>query len=395
MYICPECGKADINENMLYCPECGCPIEYIKNNQPAAESNTMYLCPECFEQVSAEAEYCQNCGCPMSHILTSQISVSEYSAASELGDLISGAESGDLEAMYWLGYHYFYDDDDENEDLAEKWWKEAAQKGHEKAKADYEKNFEITINETADTDVNINTATNIVASLGMYRLKKLFERYDAIIAVDTETSGLDFQNNRIIELAAAKLVVINNEVVVERQMDHLIKLPCGTNLDYKITQLTGITEQQLQHEGKESHIVFNDFVNMFGNGKVLLVAYNAHFDLSFLYYSLVRENLDFVLRNADMLDALTVYKDRRSYPHKLENAIDAYNLTGAVSNTHRAIDDVLALVGVLISMDVECDDLYKYINLFGYNPKYGVQGQKIKSVTYLPQYYNSYKKLYE
>lgn len=385
MYICPECGKADINENMLYCPECGCPIEYIKNNQPAAESNTMYLCPECFEQVSAELEYCQNCGCPMSYILTSQISVSEYSAASELGDLISGAESGDSEAMYWLGYHYFYDDDDENEDLAEKWWKEAAQKGHEKAKADYEKNFEETVESTPAVSI----------PQGNYPLKKLFDRYDAIIVVDTETSGLDFQNNQIIELAAAKLVVKNGEVVAEKQMDSLIKLPYGTSLDYKITQLTGITEQQLQRKGEESYIVFNDFVNMFKGQNVLLVAYNAHFDLSFLYYSLVRENLDFVLRNADMLDALTVYKDRRSYPHKLENAIDAYNLNGVVSNTHRAIDDAIALIEVLISMDEECDDLDKYINLFGYNPKYGVQGQKIKSVTYLPQYYNSYKKLYE
>ena len=385
MYICPECGKADINENMLYCPECGCPIEYIKNNQSTVESGTTYLCPECFEQVSAELEYCQNCGCPMSHILTSQISLSEYSAASELGDLISGAESGDLEAMYWLGYRYFYDDDDENEDLAEKWWKEAAQKGHEKAKADYEKNFEETV---ASTPV-------VSIPQGNYPLKKLFDQYDAIIVVDTETSGLDFQNNRIIELAAAKLVVKNGEVVAEKQMDSLIKLPYGTSLDYKITQLTGITDQQLQREGEESNIVFNDFVNMFAGQNVLLVAYNAHFDLSFLYYSLVRENLEYVLKQINMLDALTVFKDRRSYPHKLENAIDAYNLNGVVSNTHRAIDDAVALIEVLISMDEECDDLDKYINMFGYNPKYGVQGQKIKSVTYLPQYYNSYKKLYE
>ena len=250
---------------------------------------------------------------------------------------------------------------------------------------DYEKNFEETVESTPVVSI----------PQGNYPLKKLFDRYDAIIVVDTETSGLDFQNNRIIELAAAKLVVKNGEVVAEKQMDSLIKLPYGTSLDYKITQLTGITDQQLQREGEESNIVFNDFVNMFAGQNVLLVAYNAHFDLSFLYYSLVRENLEYVLKQINMLDALTVFKDRRSYPHKLENAIDAYNLNGVVSNTHRAIDDAVALIEVLISMDEECDDLDKYINMFGYNPKYGVQGQKIKSVTYLPQYYNSYKKLYE
>ena len=46
-------------------------------------------------------------------------------------------------------------------------------------------------------------------------------------------------------------------------------------------------------------------------------------------------------------------------------------------------------------MEEECDDLYKYINLFGYNPKYGVSGTKISSVTYKAQAYNCPKKLYE
>jgi DNA polymerase-3 subunit epsilon len=39
----------------------------------------------------------------------------------------------------------------------------------------------------------------------------------------------------------------------------------------------------------------------------------------------------------------------------------------------------------------------RYINLFGYNPKHGISGKKISSVTYLPQPYNRPKgaKLYE
>ena len=46
-------------------------------------------------------------------------------------------------------------------------------------------------------------------------------------------------------------------------------------------------------------------------------------------------------------------------------------------------------------MDDECDDLDNYINLFGYNPKYGVQGEKINFITYLPQPYNGNRKLYQ
>jgi len=87
----------------------------------------------------------------------------------------------------------------------------------------------------------------------------------------------------------------------------------------------------------------------------------------------------------DWLDSLTVYKDRRAYPHKLANAIIAYDLTGKVQNSHRAIDDVLALFEVLKAMDDEREDLGSYVNLFGYNPKYGVSGRRIVGVRYEPQ----------
>ena len=49
----------------------------------------------------------------------------------------------------------------------------------------------------------------------------------------------------------------------------------------------------------------------------------------------------------------------------------------------------------LKAMDCECCDLNRYVNLFGFNPKYGVQGKRIGSVTYLPQPYSLMKKLYE
>ena len=95
-----------------------------------------------------------------------------------------------------------------------------------------------------------------------------------------------------------------------------------------------------------------------------------------------------------MLDALTVYKDRRPYPHRLENAIAAYGLTD-VQNSHRAIDDTAAMLALLEAMAKEEDDLDRYVNLFGYNPRYGVSGPRIGSVTYLPQPYDRQRKLYE
>ena len=124
-------------------------------------------------------------------------------------------------------------------------------------------------------------------------------------------------------------------------------------------------------------------------GKTLLLAYNAHFDLSFLFYLLLRDGDPAILKGKDKLDLYTVYRDRRPYPHKLANAIDAYQLSGKVVNSHRAIDDVLATVAVMEAMAQEKDDLLHYINLFGYNPKYGIDGKPIGSVTYKPQAYRN------
>ncbi len=225
-------------------------------------------------------------------------------------------------------------------------------------------------------------------------LDALFERYDCLLILDTETSGLNFKSDQIIELAAIKLVKRDGEIVLADQMDEFIRLPEGQRLDPKIVELTHITDEMLQTQCLSEGEVLGQLVKMYAGERALIVAYNAHFDLSFLYYSLARHGLAAALKGVQMLDALTVYKDRRDYPHKLENAIVQYGLQDKVVNSHRAIDDTLALKEVLIAMERELPDLHRYLNLFGYNPKFGVTGARISSVTYKPQYYNDPIKLY-
>jgi len=52
-------------------------------------------------------------------------------------------------------------------------------------------------------------------------------------------------------------------------------------------------------------------------------------------------------------------------------------------------------VEVMKAMEAERDDLCSYINLFGYNPKYGISGKPIGSITYKPQSFDPLAPLYE
>ena len=222
----------------------------------------------------------------------------------------------------------------------------------------------------------------------------LFDHYDRLLLMDTETTGLDYARDEIIEFSAVAVEQIDGEAQVTTEYDQLISLSPGGFVPPKIQQLTGISTQDLREKGIPKTRVCRDIAQML-TGKTLLLAYNAHFDLSFLFYLLLRDGDPAILKGKDKLDLLTVYKDRRPFPHKLCNAIEAYGLQDQVCNSHRAIDDVLATVAVMEAMEREKDDLDRYINLFGYNPKYGISGKPIGSVTYKPQPYDPSAPLYQ
>ena len=227
----------------------------------------------------------------------------------------------------------------------------------------------------------------------MQQLKNLFSKYDRLVIFDTETTGLQYNRDEIIEFAAVVVEQRDGKAEIIEEYDELITLSPGGFVPPKIVELTGITNEDIRQRGIPKTRVCCDIARMI-RGNTLLLAYNAHFDLSFLYYLLLREGDPMILKGKDKLDLLTVYKDRHSYPHKLCNAIEVYGLSGQVVNSHRAVDDVIATVAVMVEMEKERDDLHNYVNLFGYTPKYGLEGKPIGSVTYKPQSYNPIRPLY-
>lgn len=217
---------------------------------------------------------------------------------------------------------------------------------------------------------------------------KLLEKYDRLVYFDTETTGFDAEKEQMIELAA---VCVEKGTEGDKRMDEFIQIYRVPELPTKITELTGILPITLAMQGIPAEDAVGLFVHLFGTGeKTLLIAHNAQFDINFLGIELVREMDSHMERlqafnRCDYLDTLTVYKDRTCYPHKLADAINHYGLGDKVQNSHRAIDDTLALKAVTEAMEAEREDLTEYINLFGYNPRYGISGRKFKKVRYAKQ----------
>ena len=222
----------------------------------------------------------------------------------------------------------------------------------------------------------------------------LFSVYDKLVLFDTETTGLSFTRDEIIEFAAVVVERQNGEAVITKEYDELVTLTPGNTIPAQIVKLTGITNEAVAQQGISKAQLCN-VIGEILSGNTLILAYNAQFDLSFLFYLLLRHGDPAILKGKDKLDLLTVYRDRRPYPHKLCSAIEAYRLGDQVVNAHRAVDDVIATVAVMKAMEDEKNDLHHYINLFGYLAQYGLDGKPIGSVTYKPQTFEVAAPLYE
>ena len=71
---------------------------------------------------------------------------------------------------------------------------------------------------------------------------ELWTQFDRIVVFDTETTGIDFGRDEIIELGAAAYTAAGEA----EHMDLLIQLTPGRTLPPFITRLTGITPEQLE-----------------------------------------------------------------------------------------------------------------------------------------------------
>jgi DNA polymerase III alpha subunit (gram-positive type) len=207
-------------------------------------------------------------------------------------------------------------------------------------------------------------------------------KYKKILIFDLETTGLNFENDRIIEFAGILLELQDNKYIFTKEVNKLISI--DFNLPQKIIELTNINDEMLKNEGIEESELFS-LLDPLINSNTLLVAYNIQFDLSFLSMFMQKyKGKQYLIKN-DILDVFAIYKDRYDYPHKLKDAINTYKIDAV--NSHRAIDDVKATYKILQAMINENNNIASYINVIGFNPKYRLSGIRLPHVKYYPHYF--------
>ena len=97
----------------------------------------------------------------------------------------------------------------------------------------------------------------------MSGLDSFFDRYDRLVFFDTETTGLNFSRDEIIEFSAVVVERINGQAVVTQEYDRLISLSPGMVVPPFIENLTGITTADIAEKGISKAEVCRDIANIF------------------------------------------------------------------------------------------------------------------------------------
>ncbi len=167
-----------------------------------------------------------------------------------------------------------------------------------------------------------------------------------IVVLDFESTGLNTGKARIIEIGAVKLAGGAVTDTFEQLVDP------GEALSPKITEITGITDAQLQGQpaAREALPKLLAFI-----GDAPIAAHNANFDISLMKAELKRIGLSW---NGPVLDTLSYA--RKIYPELKSFRLGALckHLGVSLKNAHRAVHDAAATAGCLNRMFEDTREKY-------------------------------------
>ncbi len=178
---------------------------------------------------------------------------------------------------------------------------------------------------------------------------------DEYVIFDLETTGLNREYNKIIEIGAVK---VKNGEIIDRFSTFVNP---NEKLNNDIIELTKITDDMLTDAPHENEIL-PKFFEFFGDS--VLVAHNAKFDMGFIKKWAERNNR--VVENT-VLD--TVGLSRTIFPDMAKHTLNviAKKLDISLENHHRAVDDAEATAHIFIKFCEILQNEYNVNNLDGVN----------------------------
>jgi DNA polymerase-3 subunit epsilon len=183
--------------------------------------------------------------------------------------------------------------------------------------------------------------------------KNTFENATFVVC-DVETTGMSSKHNRITEIA---LIKIKDEEIID---SFTTLINPGQHIPYGITQLTGITNEDVFNKPSFSEI--SDTILNFINDKkpedVIFTGHNVNFDFSFLSESFRRLDNPIYINYKTLCTCKLARRLLKPLKSKsLGNVADHLGIK--IRKKHRAYDDTLATAKILIHFNRELQEEYE------------------------------------
>ncbi|WP_294449636.1 type I-E CRISPR-associated endoribonuclease Cas2e [uncultured Ruminococcus sp.] len=171
--------------------------------------------------------------------------------------------------------------------------------------------------------------------------QKAANRDNSFVIIDIETTGLSAETDEIIEIGAIR--VVNGKKAEEYE-----QLICvDKKIPQNISALTGITQEQINENGKPIQEVLPSLIDFINDSEV--VGYNVDFDREFLLAQCDKLGMD--ITKVKFTDVMVTIKNKlkgmRSY--KLESV--AKRLGIKTKQQHRALEDCHLLYQVYCKLN--------------------------------------------
>lgn len=199
-----------------------------------------------------------------------------------------------------------------------------------------------------------------------------FGNYNRIIYIETETDGIDYHKNRIIRFES----VLWEQGLICDAKGFLLKLPEEQILSDTVSQMVGITNEELSTTGRDRDEAEIEIVNFLFQQNTLICSFHAEFHLKFIYEILSRQGKEKLFDICDYLDLLTISRDKYESCRSLTQLALMLQITPSKEcgmDMHR----------ILEYLNQTYDDIGQYINWIGrYSSKFAKDKSFLPKIKY-------------